>query len=470
MSPPWVRNWPGAMRSRVHLAAVLFCVAVLASLLALSCEDKSIIVSAGDAVVDPRIAPRVLSTFPPVNSVGPYSEWEPESPLLPQAWMEVQFSKVMDLSSVVHGLHLSSSQRDLQIDSQSVIDINREAFMFVAKGMTFPDFHIGEVITLSLSQQVADVNGNMIAPGIIGSFTPEPLFRVRRSSPPTTTILTADTVQFVTLVFNSRVDSSILPYVTFTPSVKTEKQLSADSTMVFVFVTLAEPVQHYWLTVAAGAPDKNGHRLVNGYTSQFSGTPYELALRSTSTTNVPLYKTFILTSEQVMDTSTFRSAFHITPTVAGGMTFTYKKGFMRLRSSVEYAPETDYTIRVDSGLRNADGYRLSKEFALAFRTAAFGVTGSIPADQAVGVSRTNGMAVYFSARLDTSTIRNSFTSVPPFGELTFSSGAPSFVDVSPGDTLLPYQTYVVTVDTTIRSLSGYAMSQPYTFSFTTGGN
>ncbi len=425
-------------------------------------------------LVDPHTSPKVLFTYPALNSVGPYSEWEASNSYYSTLPFEVRFNKLMMPASVRRSLSLRSSQRALLIDTNAIYSSSRETYRFALYDPYFTpkSYRLGEILTLSFSQPVADVNGNLIPAGDLGTFLPEPTFRVRWMSPPDGSQLYPSNAYSLILAFNSKIDASVLPFVSLVPASVRSWKISADSTSLSTTIAISGPTQEYRVRVDAAASDRYGNRSESSFSGRITAAPFvdRNYFYDYDTIGVPLYRGFYLSFTYQLDTTTIRPAFHILPPVAGGISFSpYFGSFdFPFRPTVEFAPNTRYTIRIDTTLLSQSGFHLSKEYTFAFQTGPFTVMDAYPPDQSTGVSRNTSVSMSWSGILDTASVRQSFSIVPATpGTLYLSVGSTGFI-FYPANGFLANTIYTVTVNTSIRSVGGYMMSEPYTFTFTTG--
>jgi hypothetical protein len=141
----------------------------------------------------------------------------------------------------------------------------------------------------------------------------------------------------------------------------------------------------------------------------------------------------------------------------------------------EYQPQTTYVISFDTTLRNYAGVFLGESLKVSFTTPPFGVAVTTPRSNATGAPRKKDISIGFNAKVDTSTTRRSFKIVPEVPGFLIYNDRPGWPYSEPGlfllpaDSLEPFTTYSVTIDTSLRSRGGAKMVMPYTFSFTTGG-
>lgn len=440
---------------------------VLFSLVSLSCKEETIIVSSDDTLVDPNVAPRVSFTYPSLNSEGPYLAWDAN---YGAPFFEVRFNKFMDVASVKRSLKVTSAARSLAMDSNSVYAYERNTFIVSLHGWYDNFFEVGEVLTLSISQPVTDITGRVIPAGVLGTILPEPSFRVRGMSPRDGTVFSAKANVSLTLRFNARVDSSILPHVTVAPALAAAWEFSADSATLSTLMTISSPDQHYVVAVDAEARDSRGNRIARPYTGHIDAAPFVLtAFNSSDTSNLALYAEIMIHTPYPLMLP-FGHAFHFAPSVPGGMSVNViSDGLLLLKPIVEFQPSTAYTIRFDTTLQATGGFHLSKEFTFSFRTAAFQRVANSPSHQSTDVSPSSNLSVHFNGNLNLARIPGAFHIVPPApGNFSSSYGSSIFFD--PTDALAPNTLYTVTVDTTLRSVGGGRLAAPITLSFTTGGS
>lgn len=453
------------------ISRALRCCAIVAMLSLLSCTDETVFLSSGDSLVDPRVDPRVVFTYPPMNSFGPYPEWDRNEFPFSSDRVELRFNKLMDPVSVKRALRLTSSMRLVTLDSSMVSDSDRDVYWFYPRLESYVGgkYAFGEVFTLSLSQTVYDVNGKPVAAGDLGTFVPESYCRARLVFPSDGTVLPLYNGTSFRIAFNSKIDSAVFPFVTITPPLDGAMIIFGDSMTLHFSVYGALPAQEYALTVNAGAPDKQGHRSQVPFSARYRSLPFELRERYRSDSQaVELYRSYALYYSYPVDPTSALSAVRIAPALEGGLDVSVSGTRVIVSPRLEYDPLTRYVITVDSTLRSTGGERIPAAYAFAFTTAEFGITGTEPYSGNIGVSRTYQPALYFNANLDTSTMRAAFTIVPETAGSLLVTSPPSILRFQPSDTLNANQPYRITVDTALRTRRGVWLSAPYSFVFTTG--
>lgn len=453
------------------MTAQLLRIGLFLLMLLSGCTKETVIVTSGDVLVDPAIAPRILYSYPPLNSVGPYAEWSTSSSSFPT--IEMRFNKLMDPASVRGSLMLTSNLRTLVVDSSSVSNTNREVFRFRPHTPSYGpgSFLLGEVLTLGFARHVADVNGNLIPAGPLGTFQPEPIFRMRQMSPPPGTDLYPANQYTLTLRFNSPIDSTIYPFLAISPTPPGRWTISGDSMSVTRPLSVSSPVQQFDVGVASGAPDREGHRTLQPFSGSLKALPFIAELSSYwDTLNTPLFRGLSVYFSYPVDATTLSAAIHVTPAVPGGLDLSATTGsrYISVMPHSEYAPDTRYVVRIDTTIRSVGGFNLSEEFTFGFKTAMFTVTSNYPRDLDYGISTYSTIYVTSSGLLDSSTIRSAFTITPPTAGVFQIDLRSNYFYFRPSTQWLANTTYAVTVGTSLRSVSGYQPLEPYTFSFTTG--
>jgi hypothetical protein len=331
---------------------------------------------------------------------------------------------------------------------------------------------IGEVLTLDATKPLTDVNGNVIPAGLLGTMLPEPFFRVREIFPHDGETLGPQGQ--VLLVFNSTVDSSIFSSISVDPPFDARWWLSFDGydTRVVVSAAAVFPAGGFTVVVAKGARDHAGHVLPADFSAHLRSAGLEVlgSPFPDGTTDIPLWQSLQFSFSLPIDSSTVAGAVRIAPVPAGGMRLGIAPSSLSLTPVVNFAPETHYTVTIDTTLRSTDGRRLSAPRSYTFTTIPFVVESTYPADHDTGVSLTRDIQVIFTANLDTSTIRGAFSISPPTDGIVYSPRVEwTRLYFGLADAFQPYTTYTVTIDTTLAARGGYRLKHPLLLTFRTGG-
>ncbi len=435
---------------------------------------------------DPSIMPRVIYTYPPANSVGPYSDfyiplgwiyyrdiWPPYPVAISQ--FQIRFNKYMDVTSVRRAVSLISPPGNVLIDTNYVISVGGDVFLINpidTNGNRTERWTIGQTYTFAVSSTAVDINGNTLAPPFSMSFLPEPHFRVKQMIPANGATDIPVSYPTLELVFNSPVDTSIASSIHWNPPVGNLTPYVVSDSTVLYFST-GQPLSGntmYTLTMGTDAHDKAGNHLPQPFSSSFTTTG--LRISSTSPTDgatdiSPTYAIYVFLTLPV-DTSTVRSAFSISPAVPG--TLGFGTNYFLFVPSEEYRLDVRYNVRIDATLRSADGNHLVAPYSFAFRTTPYRVSYTSPGDGAIGVSTQTSIYVTCNALIDPSTVAASCALVDSAGiraGVTFSTSS-STITMTPVETLKPSAKYTVTISTGLRASQGAYLKAPYTFSFTTG--
>jgi hypothetical protein len=412
-------------------------------------------------------APKIVATIPPLNSTGPYAAWDTGSA---SEHVLVRFNRQMNAASVARSLTLESSVRPLGIDSTLISTTDQVNFSLNLLPV-FQDKHpgLGEVLTLSLRRSVSDVYGLVIWAGTVGTFLPEPSFRVRAMTPPSGSAL-EPSVFVIRLLFNSPIDGTILPHVHLAPLPGPGWVLSDDSLMLTTTMEILAPEQHLYVDVDADARDAKGNQIGLPFAGTITAIPFQITpTKPRDTVNLPLYTQFGFFTQYAVPLESFTRAFHITPEVAGGMQFAGSGGVFDAVPGVELKPGTSYVIRIDTSLQTAWGSHLGSEATFSFRTAPLRMISATPGNSATGVPRTVVITGMFNAYLDSTTVGPAIHVEPPTAGSIMDTYRNGFA-FNPYSALLPNTLYTVTVDTTLRTIGGARLAAPLTYTFTTGEN
>jgi len=424
-----------------------------------------------DQLVDPAIMPKVIYTYPPMNSQGPYDEF----PLTYQH-IEIRFNKIMERSSIRRAVRLSAPNSLIRIDSLYFYTNYGDEYLAYPVGPTpYPQdllWEIGASYRLEVDTSALDVNGNRLLPAFSTTFTPEPFFRVM-SAYPRNGAVGVQTDELPQVVFNSKVDESILSLLQISPALPNAYfRYFYDSTRID-YAHPGAPFANsttYTVTIPAAAHDKAGNYLQSPLSVSFTTAPF--AVFSTyppnGATQVGIGDPVLVNMTGLVDSATVRQAFSISPAVPGVLNAYSASPQFGFTPRVGFASLTTYTVTISSMLKSLGGDPLSSPYQYSFTTESFRVIYTDPAPNATGVARSSWITVSFNAQIDTGSVRNAFSISPPVASGFQMQDRTSYFYFAPTGPLAARTTYTVTLATSMGCKSGGGLQSPYSFSFTTG--
>ena len=424
-----------------------------------------------ESLIDPTIMPRVLSTYPPANTQGPYD-------ISADGQIQIRFNKVMDPTTVRHALKVFSSKGGVRIDTTSFYFIGGDFVRFyVLDSAFYYSYHpwkIGEICTVKIDSTAKDVNGNFFKSSYIMSFTSEPYFRVRSVYPPNGAIgvLQSSTVQ---LTFNSKIDTSVISNIHVSPALPAGRwSLSDDSIYVyyqFLGTGILSANTTYTFTVGAGAHDVNGNYLPQQFVSSFRTSSFKVSYMNPAdgSTNIGinLYSIYMDFSAPV-DTGSVRSALTISPAIPGHLSMYLGSSSVYYFPSAPLQFNTNYSVTLSTHLRSSNGDSLAAPYTFTFKTEPFRVTYTYPGDGYTGVSRTTSLQVSCNANIDTGSVRSSFSISPSVTGYLYLYDFSNYFYFMPASSFAANTTYTVTISTGMKSRDGIHTLTPYVTNFTTG--
>ncbi len=430
---------------------------------------------------DPSIMPKVIHSYPAANTTGPYPElyrydcgfeW-----CYYYSQFQVRFNKFMDLTSVRRSVRLYSPDGNINADTNFIISVGGDVFILNpvdSNGYRSNfRFQVGAPYSIAVDSTARDINGNALAPPFTATFVPEPYFRVMEVQPQDGDV-NVSAYTYPQLRFNSKVSAAILTHLTVEPVTTGNWWLGYDSTSVgFQPTTLLPTATEFTLTLDGSAEDARGNRIPAPFTSRFTTRPFSVMYVSPwdGATGISLNASVMLHFSVPIDTSTFRSAFSLSPATSGII-----YGLNPGSTSINFAPQdgllasTTFTIRIDTTLRDLAGSRLAEGFESSFTTAPFSILSTFPQDGSVGVSPYNLFYVYTDAPLNEAAVAGSLQISPSIPvTVIMCDGCSYFYFYVPAG-FAANTTYSVTIGTGLSTKRGQTLPAPYTYSFTTGAN
>jgi len=190
-------------------------------------------------------------------------------------------------------------------------------------------------------------------------------------------------------------------------------------------------------------------------------------------TNVPVSKTITATFNEKMDSTTITgTTFTIKAATVIAGTISYSGTTATFKPSSPLAENTTYTGRISTTVKDLKGNALQADYVWTFSTGAIlapAVVLTDPVNLATNVPLNKVVTAKFNMPMDPSTITNS-TIIVKQGTTTIS-GAVSFSDstasFTPDVAFLPGTVYTATITTGTKNVSGKALPNNYTWTFTT---
>lgn len=457
----------------MNTRATLFCLAMSTFLTA--CKDETTI-STGPSdrgsLVDPAIRPRVVSTYPPANGVGPFRIYNPGDGR-GEPHFVVVFNKLMDRDPLRNGgVRVSGFDQPVRV-SATIIGGGgySDVFSFALYDSvsSYPKlmYAVDRSYTVTLDTTLLDINGNQPVGNYSFSFVPEPEFRVLAVEP-SAHATGVSTSPDITILFNSPVDTSIFRALSFTPAAGGYWVPPYDGHTVSYHLLSQLPINtEFQIAVSGNAADTLGHRLTTPFSSSFVTRGFGVAGSSPS----PGYSARPDASVQVSfsapaDNATIRDNFSIQPAVPGSFRF-FSNGSFSFDPTNGFQGGRFYTVTLGTGIRSLAGDSLPQPYVFSFDVDWFRVETTTPYTGQTNVGRSLPLDIYFNARLDTTSIAGTLSTIPAI-QGTLTRRWETALRFTPDDSLMANQGYLVTVSPGVRSAAGDSLVGAYTFWFSTG--
>ncbi|MEO8576085.1 MAG: Ig-like domain-containing protein [Gemmatimonadales bacterium] len=448
-------------------------------------SDRSEENAASTVTTVDRTPPTVISNQPPANFVG----------VSPAATVTATFNENMDPATI------NATTFTLKVTAGGAAVPGAVTFNQATRTATFtPSSSLANPVnfTATITTGAKDLAGNALATAFSWSFTTrdDTPPSVTATSPiagatgvaPTTAVnitfseaLDATTVTAANISMRATVSGTAVPgTVTFNAA-----------TRVATFTPTATLAQTtgYTVTVAAAIKDAAGNAMAAPFTFAFTtgdtNAPSVTAVVPASgATNVALNTTVKVTFSEPMDpTSITTTTFSLKNTVTSAViasTVTYDNATTSatLTPGAPLAGNTNYTVTVTTGAKDAAGNPLGGQFTSTFTTLILdstppSVTSVNPVNNATGVPISTNVLVSFNEAMDpttinttTVTLRNTGTSAVVAGTVTFNSGT-NVATFTPSGPLSNATNYTVSVTTGVKDVAGNAIAAQFNSNFTT---
>lgn len=233
------------------------------------------------------------------------------------------------------------------------------------------------------------------------------------------------------------------------------------------------------ITNLKGRPLETGYAwpFTTGATRDTTAPAVILTIPANAATHIGTNKLIAATFGEAMDPTTITTATYTvengTTRVPGGVS--YRSGETAIfLPATDLAPNTTFTVTLDSTIRDLAGNPLSSDFVWTFTTGERQETtapipvATMPVDDATDVSISTRVAAFFDERMSPSTMTTDrFTlkqgTTRISGVVTYADRVATF---APTHALAPHTTYTASI--AVMDLAGNALTTPLVWQFTTG--
>ncbi len=236
------------------------------------------------------------------------------------------------------------------------------------------------------------------------------------------------------------------------------------------------PETTYTVILTRGAQTQEGDSLSLDYS--FSFTTDRIRIESTyppdGRKDVELSNSISIRFNTEMDHSSTKNALSIDPplscTYDWGSNFPYSGTSLYIGPDTPLRANTEYTIVIGKGAKDANGFGLKEPDSIHFSTESIYLRRSSPSNGALDVSTRAYIRFSFNAWMDEKNLDEAITFSPPI-EGYFSSGYQSSwgndIYFNPGSPLATSTKYVVKISQAATDIYGTRLAEPDSFSFTT---
>jgi hypothetical protein len=438
------------------------------------CKEETIFSSGPSdhgSLVDPRIQPRVLSTYPPANGTGPFRIYNPGDGK-GEPHFVIVFNKLMDRDPLRSGgVKVSGFDRPVRVSGTLIGgggygDVFSFAVYDSGAGSTKLFFAIGRTYTVTLDTTLIDINGNRLGGNDRFSFVAEPGFRILSVQPPANAS-GVSTNPAIAVLFNGPVDTSIIHSLSLIPAAGGYWELQYNRYSVDYHLPSLLPVNTaYHIAVLQQASDTLGHQLTGPFSSSFVTAGF--GVESTSPRNgdyVAPNSTASVTFAAAVDPATVPPGFSIQPAVTGIFRFSPENRFT-FEPTGGFAGGRSYVVTLSTGIQSSTGDSLNSPYVFSFFVEPFGIWDVTPGSGESNVSRSRTLSVLFNGVVDPTSTASPIVAIPDIpGTIRWER---SSFELIPGDSLFPNQEYLITVSRTIRSAAGDTLGGAYAYTFSTG--
>jgi len=346
---------------------------------------------------------------------------------------------------------------------------------------------VNTTYTGRVTTSVKDVTGNALQTDYVWTFsTGATLSPVVIAVDPPNGSTGVPLNKVITATFNVPMDPLTINATTFTLKLGTTAVAGVVSySGTTAFFTPAAPLtlnSLYTATITTGAKNTGGTALPANYVWTFTtGTLTAPTVISTdpanNATGVVLNKVLSATFSEAMNPLTINATSFIlmqgTTAITGTVTYIGLTAYFTPTTNL--LPGTVYTATVNMGAKNPAGTALANNYVWTFTTGAAvapAVISTDPVNNATGVALNKTVSATFNMSMDpltinatTFTVKQGTTAV--LGVVTYSGSTANFVSTLP---FVANTVYTATITTGAKNLAGTALSNNYTWTFTTGNS
>jgi hypothetical protein len=352
--------------------------------------------------------------------------------------------------------------------------------------------------TARLTTGVRDANGYALASAHVWSFTTGAVVDgslAVSSTNPADGASGVPTNQTVAATFRTAMDSSTLTTATFTLNLSGGAAVSGNvaydavnRVVTFTPAALLAASTTFVARLSTAVRDGSGHPFANSYAWNFStgdapaADPPSSVNPGNDASAVALNQIVSATFLAAMDGTTLTTeTFTVTGPgglVAGTVAYDAPNGIVRFTPASTYAPNTTFTARLTTAVRNAAGHALAAAHVWSFTTGSavdgsLAVSSTNPADGASGVPTNQTVAASFRTAMDGSTLTTATFTVTISGGAAVSGtvdydATTRVVTFTPAALLPASTTFEARLSTAVRDGSANPFANPYSWNFSTG--
>lgn len=422
-----------------------------------------------------QTAPTVISTTPLTNATN----------VLGIANVSASFSEAMNGPSISNA-NFTLMQGAIRFDGVVTYSGNTLTFNPAS------DLAPGVTYTATILTGVTDLAGNALASNYVWSFTTAPPPPPPDVTRPTVTVTlpaananSVATSVTVSAAFSEKVDPASITSSTFTlrqgatPIAGSIEHFSTAASFNPSVALLPQTV--YTATLTTGITDLSGNALGANYVWSFTtggdvNTDFPIVISVTpedEAVDVLTVASITATFSETMSASTLTtSTFRLTDGsgfISGVVTYSGRTA--TFNPSSRLAPNTLYNGTITTGARDGGGNGLAEDFEWVFVTEPVPeVTGVVPTVDGLNVPVTVGIAASFTKPMDPASLNTESFVVRTGGNWipgTVSTVGPAVLFV-PANNLNPNTVYTASLTTAATDLSGNALANELSWSFTTG--